>query len=199
MSRIYYQGKFYDYPIKPFNALRNLGLVEADALRVSYLWVRVRPPKDQTMLEGYIAADYGWRLYHHFFKTYNEKLWGVPASSISADWAAQRIKGMSLWTPCGSRSRVKLLGQRRQGRAGHQPDRGVPVPEVRPRDDVGALPRPSSQEQGTKVEMKTRVVGVNHEDGRAVVGRGRARGRRPARCRPTTSSPRCRSRSCSGP
>ena len=80
MSRIYYEGKFYDYPIKPMNALRNLGLIEAVRCVVSYLWVRVRPPKDQSTLEGYVVANYGWRLYHHFFKTYNEKVWGVPAS-----------------------------------------------------------------------------------------------------------------------
>lgn len=98
MSRIFYRNKLYDYPIKPLNALRNLGLIEAIRCVISYLWVRVRPPKDQSSLEGYIAANYGWRLYQHFFKTYNEKVWGVPASELSADWGAQRIKGMSLWS-----------------------------------------------------------------------------------------------------
>ena len=133
MSRIYYQGKYYDYPIKPFNALRTSASSRRRAACSPTSWVRVRPPKDQTMLEGYIAADYGWRLYNHFFKTYNEKLWGVPASAISADCAAQRIKGMSLWTPSGSRSGPSSFGQRDKGAADHQPDRGVPVPEVRPR------------------------------------------------------------------
>ena len=59
--------------------------------------MRVRPPKDLSTLEGYIVSNYGWRLYQHFFKTYNEKVWGVSASELSADWGAQRIKGMSLW------------------------------------------------------------------------------------------------------
>jgi len=112
MSRIYYDGKFYDYPIRPFNALRNLGVVEAVRCVVSYLWVRVRPPKDQSTLEGYIVANYGWRLYRHFFKTYNEKVWGVPASELSADWGAQRIKGMSLWKAVWEPMRTRLVGRR---------------------------------------------------------------------------------------
>jgi protoporphyrinogen oxidase len=97
MSRIYYNGRLYDYPLRASNALRNLGLVESIRCVLSYLWVRVRPPKDQSTLEGWVAARFGWRLYRTFFKTYNEKLWGVPASSISADWAAQRIKNLSLF------------------------------------------------------------------------------------------------------
>jgi protoporphyrinogen oxidase len=96
MSRIYYENKLYDYPLRASNALRNLGMVEAVKCVASYLWVKVRPPKDQSMLEGWVAARFGWRLYRTFFKTYNEKLWGVSASQISADWAAQRIKNLSL-------------------------------------------------------------------------------------------------------
>ncbi|MGD0381346.1 MAG: NAD(P)/FAD-dependent oxidoreductase [Acidimicrobiales bacterium] len=107
MSRIYYEGKFYDYPINVVNALRNLGLAEAALCGLSFLKVRVFPPKDQSSLEGYVVANYGWRLYEHFFKTYSEKVWGVPPSAVSADWGAQRIKGMSLfkavWEPLRSR------------------------------------------------------------------------------------------------
>ena len=97
MSRIFYGGKYYDYPIKLGNALSNLGIIEAIRCGLSFLWVRIHPPKDQSTLEGYIVTNYGWRLYRHFFKTYNEKVWGVSASELSADWGAQRIKGMSLW------------------------------------------------------------------------------------------------------
>ncbi len=113
MSRIYYEGKFYDYPIKPLGALRNLGLIEAVRCALSYLKVRVRPPKDQSTLEGYIVADYGRRLYEHFFKTYNEKVWGVPPSELSADFGAQRIKGMSLFTAVWEPLRSRLSGRRR--------------------------------------------------------------------------------------
>ncbi|MEM7141428.1 MAG: NAD(P)/FAD-dependent oxidoreductase [Actinomycetota bacterium] len=97
MSRIFYKGKFYDYPLKAFNALGNLGIIEAVRCVLSYLWVRVNPPKDQTTFEGYVAARFGWRLYRTFFKTYTEKVWGVPADQLEADWAAQRIKNLSLF------------------------------------------------------------------------------------------------------
>jgi protoporphyrinogen oxidase len=116
MSRIYYRGKFYDYPIKLGNALSNLGLLEAFRCGLSFLWVRVRPPKDRSTLEGYIVSNYGWRLYNHFFKTYNEKLWAVSASEISADWGAQRIKGMSLWTAVWEPIRSSLRGRRRDAK-----------------------------------------------------------------------------------
>jgi len=96
MSRIYYQGKFYDYPLKAFNALGNLGIIEAVRCVLSYGWARINPPKDQTKFEGYVAAKFGWRLYRTFFKTYTEKVWGMPCSEIGADWAAQRIKNLDL-------------------------------------------------------------------------------------------------------
>ncbi len=79
------------------NVLRNLGPIEAVRCVVSYLWVRVHPPKNQDTLEGFIVGRFGWRLYNHFFKAYNEKVWGVPASEISSDWGAQRIKDLSLY------------------------------------------------------------------------------------------------------
>jgi protoporphyrinogen oxidase len=96
-SRIFYHGKLYDYPLVPMNVLRNLGLVEAIRCVASYLWVRIHKPKNLDTLEGFIAARFGWRLYRHFFKAYNEKVWGVSASEISSDWGAQRIKDLSLF------------------------------------------------------------------------------------------------------
>ena len=96
LSRILYRGKLFDYPLKPFNALLGLGMLEAVRCVLSYALVRVRPPKDQTNFEGWVAARFGWRLYRIFFKTYTEKVWGVPATDIQADWAAQRIKNLSL-------------------------------------------------------------------------------------------------------
>ena len=113
MSRIYYRGKLYDYPLKAWNALRNLGPIEALRCIASYGWARVRPPKDQSTLEAYIVANYGWRLYRHFFKTYNEKVWGVPASELSSDWGAQRIKGMSIWDAAKDALTPRFVKQRR--------------------------------------------------------------------------------------
>ncbi len=97
LSRIYYRGKFYDYPISAMNALRNLGPIEALRCVASYLWVRIHPPKDKSTLEGFVASRFGWRLYRHFFKTQSEKVWGVPCTEIQADWGAQRIKNLSLF------------------------------------------------------------------------------------------------------
>src|SRR5436190_15608047 len=97
MSRIFYRGKLFDYPIKPMNALRGLGVIEAIRCVASYLWVRVRKP-DTSNYEGWVASRFGWRLYRHFFKSYTEKVWGMPASEMPADWAAQRIKNLPLWS-----------------------------------------------------------------------------------------------------
>jgi protoporphyrinogen oxidase len=109
MSRIYYRGKLIDYPLKPLNALRALGPVEAVRCVASYLWVRVKPPKNQHMLEGFYAARFGWRLYGHFFKTYNEKVWGVPTSEMSADFGAQRVKELSLFRAVWEAMKPKKL------------------------------------------------------------------------------------------
>ncbi|MGD0593629.1 MAG: FAD-dependent oxidoreductase [Acidimicrobiales bacterium] len=97
LSRIYYDGTFFDYPIQLGNALRGLGLVESMRCGLSYAWVRVRRPKDAHTYEGWVASRFGWRLYRKFFKSYTEKVWGMPATEIQADWAAQRIKTLSLW------------------------------------------------------------------------------------------------------
>src|SRR5256714_133782 len=96
MSRIFYDGKFFDYPLKAGNALSDLGIFEALRCVLSYLWARVHPPKDQSNYEGWLVARFGWRLYRIFFKTYTEKVWGIPVSEMPADWAAQRVKSLSL-------------------------------------------------------------------------------------------------------
>src|SRR5438132_12282869 len=79
------------------NALRGLGLLEAARCVLSYIWARIRPPKDLDSFEGFTASRFGWRLYRTFFKTYTEKVWGVPATEIQADWGAQRVKNLSLF------------------------------------------------------------------------------------------------------
>ncbi len=112
MSRIYYQGKYYDYPIKPMNALRNLGPVEAVRCVLSYLAVKVRTAKSQETSRTTSWPTTAAALFDHFFKTYNEKVWGVPASAISADWGAQRIKGMSIVDAIWEPIRAKLAGRR---------------------------------------------------------------------------------------
>jgi protoporphyrinogen oxidase len=96
MSRIFYQGKYYDYPLKAVNALWNLGLWESILCGFSYAWARLRPPANQNNYENWLVARFGWRLYRTFFKTYTERVWGVEVSQMPADWAAQRIKNLDL-------------------------------------------------------------------------------------------------------
>ena len=97
LSRIFYQGKYYDYPLKPWNALRNLGLFTSIACVLSYGWARIFPTRPEISFEDWVCNRFGRRLFNIFFKTYTEKVWGIPTSKLSADWAAQRIKGLSLF------------------------------------------------------------------------------------------------------
>jgi protoporphyrinogen oxidase len=162
LSRIYYQGKYYDYPLKPFNALRNLGLIESLRCAGSYAWARLHPPQDQTTFEGWVAARFGWRLYRHFFKTYTEKVWGYPGSQLQADWAAQRIKNLNLFNAVKS-SLFPKKGQREITTLIDQfeyPRLGPGMMWERCRDKVEAA--------GSKVHMRAVVNRIRHEGGRAV-------------------------------
>ena len=96
LSRIFYKGKYLDYPLRWPSALRALGLVEAIRCLLSYMRVAIFRPRRQASFEDWVSARFGRRLYGIFFKTYTEKVWGVPATEIQADWAAQRIKTLSL-------------------------------------------------------------------------------------------------------
>ncbi len=100
LSRIYYQDKFFDYPLSLLNTLSNLGLVTSCSILLSYLKAklkaRLRPGVEPENFEQWVSDRFGERLYRIFFKTYTEKVWGIPCEQIGADWAAQRIQGMSL-------------------------------------------------------------------------------------------------------
>ncbi len=97
MSRIYYEGKFYSYPLRAFEALSNLGILRSTACMASFAWSKAFPIKDIKSFEDWTSNQFGKKLYSIFFKTYTEKVWGMPCNEMSADWAAQRIKGLSLW------------------------------------------------------------------------------------------------------
>jgi protoporphyrinogen oxidase len=96
ISHIYYRGKFIDYPIEFLNALTNLGPRESFMILMSYFKARRRPFSDPKTFEEWVINHFGERLYRMFFKTYTEKVWGIPCSTIQAEWAAQRIRGLSL-------------------------------------------------------------------------------------------------------
>jgi protoporphyrinogen oxidase len=96
MSRIFYRGRYFDYPLKPWNALSNLGFFTSLACVFSYGWARLFPRRPERSFEDWVSNRFGRRLFNIFFKTYTEKVWGIPTHQLSADWAAQRIKGLSL-------------------------------------------------------------------------------------------------------
>ena len=95
-SRIYYNNHFFSYPLVAFEALRKLGIIESALCVLSYLKAKAFPVKNPTNFEEWVTNQFGKRLFNIFFKTYTEKVWGIPCNEISADWAAQRIKGLSL-------------------------------------------------------------------------------------------------------
>ncbi|MFL0585927.1 NAD(P)/FAD-dependent oxidoreductase [uncultured Sphingomonas sp.] len=97
MSRIYYEGKFYSYPLRAFEALWNLGVWRSALCMASFAKAKLLPNRSVKSFEDWTVNAFGWKLYSIFFKTYTEKVWGMPCDAMSADWAAQRIKGLSLW------------------------------------------------------------------------------------------------------
>ena len=96
LSRIYYGGKFYTYPLRAFEALRNLGLIESTICMASFAWAKLSPHRAPNTFHQWVRNQFGERLFSIFFKTYTEKVWGMSCDEISADWAAQRIKGLDL-------------------------------------------------------------------------------------------------------
>lgn len=149
LSRIYYHKKFFYYPLKPKNALVGLGIVESVRVLMSYLGSRLFPHKEEENLAQWVSNRFGKRLYEIFFKTYTEKVWGVPCTEIRAEWAAQRIKGLSLTAAIANalfpakKTKVKTLidqfqypelgpGQMWERLATRLRERGYPVLTERP-------------------------------------------------------------------
>ena len=112
LSRIHYGGRLFDYPLRAGNALRGLGALEALRVMASHLQWRVRPHPVEETFEQWVTNRFGRRLYEIFFKTYTEKVWGLPCTEIRAEWAAQRIEDLSLW-----RSLVHATGLQRRSQA----------------------------------------------------------------------------------
>ena len=98
LSRIYYKGSFFSYPIDGLESLLKLGVVEATRCIGSYVLARMKPIRNPENFQEWVTNEFGHRLFTIFFKTYTEKVWGMDCREISADWAAQRIRGLSLMT-----------------------------------------------------------------------------------------------------
>jgi protoporphyrinogen oxidase len=108
-SKIFYQGKFYAYPLKPLEALSQLGVLESAMCVLSFLKARLKPVSNPKSFQDWVVNEFGERLFRIFFKTYTEKVWGMSCKEISADWAAQRIRGLTL----GGAIRNALLPKRK--------------------------------------------------------------------------------------
>jgi protoporphyrinogen oxidase len=108
MSRIYWNNKFLDYPLRGPDVVRKLGPVELTRCVASYAKAAVSPKRDEESLEDWVSNRFGRRLFELFFKTYTEKVWGVPTTEIRAEWAAQRIRGLSF----ASAAKAAFLGNR---------------------------------------------------------------------------------------
>ena len=98
LSRIYYRGKFFKYPLEPLNALAGLGLVETSRCLASFVRAHLSPRAPEDDFETWVSNRFGQRLFDIFFKSYTEKVWGIPCRQIRSEWAAQRIRGLSLST-----------------------------------------------------------------------------------------------------
>lgn len=97
LTRIYYKNTFFDYPLKVFNALFGLGFIKSTLCVLSYIKSKIFPIKDESTFEAWVSNRFGKLLYSIFFKSYSEKLWGIPCDELDADFAAQRIKKLSLY------------------------------------------------------------------------------------------------------
>jgi protoporphyrinogen oxidase len=157
LSRIYYRKRFFDYPLRASNALRNLGILEAARFLASYAHARTGGDADEHF-EAWVSSRFGRRLFDIFFRSYTEKVWGIPCSEIGAEWASQRIKNLSL----GVAVRNALFGASGTGRdvaslidCFHYPRLGPGMMYER----MGAR----AEEMGAEICMRTRAVAVQRE------------------------------------
>ena len=111
LSRIYYQGKFFHYPLKVGNALKGLGPLDSTRIALSYCKSQLFPVRQEESFEDWVSNRFGKVLYQIFFKTYTEKVWGIPCTELSADWAARRICNLSL-----GRAVLNALGLKNGGK-----------------------------------------------------------------------------------
>lgn len=160
LSRIHYNGKFYDYPLRASNALKNMGLFTALACMSSYGLARIRPIPNPSNLEEWVTNQFGSKLYHMFFQTYTEKVWGIPCTEIGADWAAQRIKGLSL----AEAVRNAVFGSRK-GKVVKTLVDQFRYPQLGP-GQLWQACADAVVRQGWQLMMNTRATGIRTEDGR---------------------------------
>jgi protoporphyrinogen oxidase len=163
LSRIHFGGRFFDYPLRPWNVLRGLGPAGAAGVLASYARAKLAPIRPEVSFADWITNRFGRRLYEQFFRTYTEKVWGMPCEAISAEWAAQRIRGLSLRTAV-----LHMLGAHRRA-----------APSVRTLIDEFEYPRQGPgmmwdafgeriRDGGSRIDLRSTVVALAHGGGRIV-------------------------------
>jgi protoporphyrinogen oxidase/putative flippase GtrA len=159
LTRIYYGNKYFSYPLKAFEALFSLGFIESARIVLSYIQAQLFPSRSPQNFAEWVSGRFGKRLFEIFFEGYTQKLWGIPCTDISADWAAQRIKGLSLLKAVrnallGNDGKVKSLIDQFQF----------------PRLGSGQLYEMTAdylQSHGQSVLLNTQVVRIHHENAQA--------------------------------
>lgn len=162
LSRIYYRRKFFYYPLRPFNAFLGLGPVETFRVLLSYLKTRFIPSPSEDNFEQWVSNRFGKRLFRIFFETYTEKVWGIPCAEIRAEWAAQRIKNLSLgrailnivFKPRGKRKVTTMIDRF------HYPIHGPGMMWEKLAQRLRA--------EGQEVRLESEVIALNHSDSRIV-------------------------------
>jgi protoporphyrinogen oxidase len=161
LSRIYYRNRFFYYPLRPLNALANLGPWEALHVMFSYLAAQIRPPKEIVTFEDWVSKNFGKRLFQIFFKTYTEKVWGISCRELQADWAAQRIKSLSLF-----KAVLDAFGIRKGPKATTLIDE-FQYPVKGP-GQMWAKAQESIERQGGRVDLNTLVERLSHKAGKVL-------------------------------
>jgi protoporphyrinogen oxidase len=165
LSRIHYNGKYFNYPLKAANALRGLGPIKAVRILWSYLQAALYPNPVEENFEQWVSNRFGRQLYEIFFKTYTEKVWGIPCTEIRAEWAAQRIQGLSLARAIASAASMNKRSTKIKSL----------IDEFRyPRLGPGQMweaARDRVRERGNQVLMQHGVTAIEHAAGRVTAVR----------------------------
>lgn len=159
LSRIYYRGKFFHYPLRLANAMVGLGPWEGARVIASFAKARVRPRSPEASFEDWVANRFGYRLFSIFFRTYTEKVWGISCQELSADWAAQRIRNLDL-----TKAVLNSLGIGKGRQVASLIDQ-FDYPRLGPGQMYEAMAA-QSVARGARVLLRHRVVGLRHEMGR---------------------------------
>jgi protoporphyrinogen oxidase len=171
LSRIYYDGKYYCYPLNAFEALSNLGLVRSALCMLSFAYAKAFPIKDPDTFHQWVRNQFGEKLFSIFFKTYTEKVWGMSCDEISADWAAQRIKGLDLGVAVWNALKRALVPNK-----GPQPAGGAVVKTLiesfqYPRRGPGMMWDAAARkvrDRGGRLLMGRDLTSLSFDDGRKV-------------------------------